>query len=71
MKIFLDVAYLNVIFLKRNNFIVDVPKKENKKENDNKEKEKKNKPVVFTHIKSNPVTTTKTNILDNCNNDLK
>ena len=58
-------------FLKRHNFSEDVPKKENKKENDNKEKEKKNEPVDLTHIKSNPGTTTKTNILNNFNNDLK
>ena len=58
-------------FLKRHNFSEDVPKKENKKENENKEKEKKNEPVDLTHIKSNPGTTTKTNILNNFNNDLK
>ena len=59
-------------FLKRHNFSEDVPKKENKKENDNnKEKEKKNEPIDLTHIKSNPGTTTKTNILNNFNNDLK
>jgi len=60
-------------FLKRHNFSEDVPKKENKKENDNKEKEKekKNEPVDLTHIKSSPGTTTKTNIINNFNNDLK
>ena len=58
-------------FLKRHNFSEDAPKKENKKENENKEKEKKNEPVDLTHIKSNPGTTTKTNILNNFNNDLK
>ena len=60
-------------FLKRHNFSEDVLKKENKKENDNKEKEKekKNEPVDLTHIKSSPGTTTKTNIINNFNNDLK
>jgi len=60
-------------FLKRHNFSEDVPKKENKKENDNKEKEKekKNEPVDLTHIKSSPGTTTKTNIINTFNNDLK
>ena len=59
-------------FLKRHNFSEDVPKKDNKKEKDNnKEKEKKNEPIDLTHIKSNPGTTTKTNILNNFNNDLK
>jgi hypothetical protein len=57
-------------FLKRHHFSEDEPKKENKKEN-NKEKEKKNEPVDLTYIKSNPGTTTKTNILNNFNNDLK
>jgi len=66
-------------FLKRHNFSEDEPKKTNNNNksnnsntsNNNKEKEKKNEPVDLTHIKSNPGTTTKTNILNNFNNDLK
>ena len=59
-------------FLKRHNFSEDEPKKKanNNKEKE-KEKEKKNEPIDLTHIKSNPGTTTKTNILNNFNNDLK
>ena len=65
-------------FLKRHHFSDDEPKK-NTNNNDNnkttkekeKEKEKKNEPIDLTHIKSNPGTTTKTNILNNFNNDLK
>ncbi len=66
-------------FLKRHNFSEDEPKKTNnnnlnkpntEKEKE-KEKEKKNEPIDLTHIKSNPGTTTKTNILNNFNNDLK
>ena len=57
-------------FLKRHNFSEDEPKKTNNNNksnnsntsNNNKEKEKKNEPVDLTHIKSNPGTTTKTNI---------
>ena len=59
-------------FLKRHNFSEDEPKKTNnnnlnkpntEKEKE-KEKEKKNEPIDLTHIKSNPGTTTKTNILN-------
>ena len=64
-------------FLKRHNFSEEEPKKNNnsnksniKKEEENK-KEKKNEPIDLTHIKSNPGTTTKTNVLNNFNNDLK
>ena len=62
-------------FLKRHNFSEDEPKKNTNKEKEKpkekpKEKEK-NEPVDLTHIKSNPGTTTKTNILNNFNNDLK
>ena len=66
-------------FLKRHNFSEEEPKKTNnnnsnksniKKEEENK-KEKKNEPIDLTHIKSNPGTTTKTNVLNNFNNDLK
>ena len=64
-------------FLKRHNSSEDEPKKTNNnnlnkpsKEKE-KEKEKKNEPIDLTHIKSNPGTTTKTNILNNFNNDLK
>ena len=65
--------------MKRHNFSEDEPKKTNnnnlnkpntEKEKE-KEKEKKNEPIDLTHIKSNPGTTTKTNILNNFNNDLK
>ena len=62
-------------FLKRHNFSDDEPKKKtnnnNKEKEKEKEKEKKNEPIDLTHIKSNPGTTTKTNILNNFNNDLK
>lgn len=59
-------------FLKRHNFSEDAPKQINKKDNNNdNNKEKKNEPVDLTHIKSNPGTTTKTNIINNFNNDLK
>ena len=67
-------------FLKRHNFSDDEPKKitntTNKNNNSNpkekeKEKEKKNEPVDLTHIKSSPGTTTKTNIMNNFNKDLK
>ena len=68
-------------FLKRHNFSEDEPKKNTNKEKEKeKEKEKpkekpkekeKNEPVDLTHIKSNPGTTTKTNILNNFNNELK
>ena len=68
-------------FLKRHNFSEDdnkdknkekdktknEPKKEIKKETQNKKEE----PVDLTHIKSNPGTTTKTNVLNNFNKDLK
>ena len=64
-------------FLTRHNFSEEEPKKNNnsnksniKKEEENK-KEKKNEPIDLTHIKSNPGTTTKTNVLNNFNNDLK
>ena len=62
-------------FLKRHNFSDDEQKKKtnnnNKEQEKEKEKEKKNEPIDLTHIKSNPGTTTKTNILNNFNNDLK
>lgn len=60
-------------FLKRHNFSEDEPKKNiNKNNNSNeKEKENKNELVDLTHIKSSPGTTTKTNIMNNFNNDLK
>ena len=64
-------------FLKRHRFIDDEPKKSTNTNNNNKtkekekEKEKKSEPIDLTHIKSNPGTTTKTNILNNFNNDLK
>ena len=66
-------------FLKRHHFTDDEPKKNTNNNNNiktkekekEKEKEKKNEPIDLTHIKSNPGTTTKTNILNNFNNDLK
>ena len=68
-------------FLKRHRFTDDEPKKninnninnnsKTKEKEKEKEKEKKNEPIDLTHIKSNPGTTTKTNILNTFNNDLK
>ena len=61
-------------FLKRHNFSQEEPKKEIKKQNNegnNNNKSKKEEPVDLTHIKSNPGTTTKTEILNNFNKDLK
>ena len=68
-------SFLKRGFLKRHNFGEDdnkdktkkEPKKEVKKESQNKKEE----PVDLTHIKSNPGTTTKTNVLNNFNKDLK
>ena len=61
-------------FLKRHNFSEDENKnkkeKETKKEN-KVEQPKKEEPVDLTHIKSNPGTTTKTNVINNFNKDLK
>ena len=65
-------------FLKRHNFSEDENKnkkekekpKEAKKEN-KVEPTKKEEPVDLTHIKSNPGTTTKTNVINNFNKDLK
>ena len=67
-------------FLKRYNFSDNEPKKKTnnnnktakeKEKEKEKEKVKKNEPIDLTYIKSNPGTTTKTNILNNFNNDLK
>ena len=63
-------------FLKRHNFSEDEPKKNTNNKEKEKPKEKpkekeKNEPIDLTHIKSNPGTTTKTNVLNNFNNDLK
>ena len=68
-------SFLKRGFLKRHNFSEDnnkdkakkEPPKEVKKETQNKKEE----PVDLTHIKSNPGTTTKTNVLNNFNKDLK
>ena len=65
-------------FLKRHNFSEDENKnkkgkekeKEIKKEN-KVEQQKKEEPIDLTHIKSNPGTTTKTNVINNFNKDLK
>ena len=66
-------------FLKRHNFSEEdnKTKKEPKKEtkvnniNNNNNPPKKEEPVDLTHIKSNPGTTTKTQVLNNFNKDLK
>ena len=64
-------------FLKRHNFSEDDNKDKNKKEKESKKETKvttatkKEEPVDLTHIKSNPGTTTKTNVLNNFNKDLK
>ena len=68
-------SFLKRGFLKRHNFSEDnnkdkakkEPPKEVKKETQNKKEE----PVDLTHIKSNPGTTTKTNVINNFNKDLK
>ena len=67
-------SFLKRGFLKRHNFSQEEPKKEIKKQNNegnNNNKSKKEEPVDLTHIKSNPGTTTKTEILNNFNKDLK
>ena len=65
-------------FLKRHNFSEEdnktkkEPKKETKVNNtNNNNPPKKEEPVDLTHIKSNPGTTTKTQVLNNFNKDLK
>ena len=67
-------SFLKRGFLKRHNFSQEEPKKEIKKQNNegnDNDKPKKEEPVDLTHIKSNPGTTTKTEILNNFNKDLK
>ena len=61
-------------FLKRHNFSGDENKNKKEKEPKKVNKEiptKKEEPVDLTHIKSNPGTTTKTNVINNFNKDLK
>ena len=61
-------------FLKRHNFSEDENKNKKEKEPKKVNKEiptKKEEPVDLTHIKSNPGTTTKTNVINNFNKDLK
>ena len=65
-------------FLKRHNFSEDDNKDKTKKEQKVEQKKetkatstKKEEPVDLTHIKSNPGTTTKTDVLNNFNKDLK
>ena len=63
-------------FLKRHNFSKDEPKKNTNNKEKEKPKEKpkekeKNEPIDLTYIKSNPGTTTKTNVLNDFNKDLK
>ena len=61
-------------FLKRHNFSEDENKNKKEKEPKKENKEiptKKEEPVDLTHIKSNPGTTTKTNVINNFNKDLK
>ena len=61
-------------FLKRHNFSEDGNKNKKEKEPKKENKEiptKKEEPVDLTHIKSNPGTTTKTNVINNFNKDLK
>ena len=61
-------------FLKRHNFSEDENKNKKEKEPKKVNKEipiKKEEPVDLTHIKSNPGTTTKTDVINNFNKDLK
>ena len=61
-------------FLKRHNFSEDENKNKKEKEPKKVNKEiptKKEEPIDLTHIKSNPGTTTKTNVINNFNKDLK
>ena len=65
-------------FLKRHNFSEDENKNKKEKEKEKEikkenkvEKPKKEEPIDLTHIKSNPGTTTKTNVINNFNKDLK
>ena len=61
-------------FLKRHNFSEDENKNKKEKEPKKENKEiptKKEEPVDLTHIKSNPGTTTKTDVINNFNKDLK
>ena len=61
-------------FLKRHNFSEDENKNKKEKEPKKVNKEiptKKEEPVDLTHIKSNPGATTKTNVINNFNKDLK
>ena len=61
-------------FLKRHNFSEDGNKNKKEKEPKKENKEiptKKEEPVDLTHIKSNPGTTIKTNVINNFNKDLK
>ena len=65
-------------FLKRHNFSEDENKNKKEKEKEKEikkenkvEQQKKEEPIDLTHIKSNPGTTTKTNVINNFNKDLK
>ena len=58
-------------FLKRHNFSDAPSKKEENTKKEKTEKEKNSQPIDLTHIKSNPGTDTKTNMLNNFNKDLK
>ena len=69
-------SFLKRGFLKRHNFSEEENKNKNKikpepKKEEKKIENKKEEPVDLTHIKSNPGTTTKTNVLNNFNKDLK
>ena len=67
-------SFLKRGFLKRHNFSEEENKNKIKPEPKIEEKKienKKEEPVDLTHIKSNPGTTTKTNVLNNFNKDLK
>ena len=67
-------SFLKRGFLKRHNFSEEENKNKIKPEPKKEEKKienKKEEPVDLTHIKSNPGTTTKTNVLNNFNKDLK
>ena len=67
-------SFLKRGFLKRHNFSEEENKNKQKTETKKEEKKipnKKEEPVDLTHIKSNPGTTTKTNVLNNFNKDLK
>ena len=67
-------SFLKRGFLKRHNFSEEENKAKQKTETKKEEKKiqnKKEEPVDLTHIKSNPGTTTKTNVLNNFNKDLK